>query len=45
MNYTDRALTPVRDDDDETFDLLTKTAGARVAIAHGKRVAELTGMH
>jgi hypothetical protein len=45
MNYTDRALTPVRDDDDETFDLLTKTGGAQVAIAHVKRVAELTGAH
>ena len=45
MNYMDRALTPVRDDDDETFDLLTKTTSPRVAIAHGKKVAELTGAH
>ena len=43
--YTDRALTPIRDDDDETFDLLTKTTGARAAIAHVKKVAELTGTH
>jgi hypothetical protein len=40
--YMDQALTPVRDDDEETLDLLTKTGGARAAIAHGKRVAELT---
>jgi hypothetical protein len=40
--YTDRALTPVRDDEDETFDLLTKTTGARAAVAHVKKVAGLT---
>ena len=40
--YMDQALTPVRDDEDETFDLLTKTTGARAAIAHGKKIAELT---
>ena len=27
--YTDQALTPVRDDEDETLDLFTKTTGAR----------------
>jgi hypothetical protein len=41
--YMDQALTPVRDDDDETLDLLTKTTGARAAVAHVKKVAELTG--
>jgi radical SAM superfamily enzyme YgiQ (UPF0313 family) len=41
--YTDRALTPVRDDEDETLDLLTKTTGARSAVAHVKKVAGLTG--
>jgi len=45
MTYTDRALTPVLDDDDETFDLLTKTTGARAAVAHIKKVAELAGTH
>ena len=40
--YTDRALTPVRDDEDETLDLLTKTTGARSAIAHVKKIADLT---
>jgi hypothetical protein len=41
--YTDQALTPVRDDDEETLDLLTKTTGARAAVAHIKKVAGLTG--
>jgi hypothetical protein len=40
--YTDQALQPVRGDDDETLDLLTKTAGARAAIAHLKKVERLT---
>jgi hypothetical protein len=38
----DQALTPVHDDDDETLDLMTKTTGARAAVAHIKRVDELT---
>ena len=40
--YMDQALTPVRDDDEETLDLLTKTAGAKAAIAHQKKIEELT---
>ncbi|WP_024518705.1 radical SAM protein [Bradyrhizobium sp. Tv2a-2] len=40
--YTDQALTPVRDDDDVTLDLMNKTGGARAAVAHIKRVDELT---
>ena len=31
--YTDPALTPVRDDEEETLDLLTQTGGARAADA------------
>jgi hypothetical protein len=42
VRYTDQALTPVHGDDDETFDLMTKTSGARAAVAHIKRVDELT---
>jgi hypothetical protein len=42
-NYMDQALTPVGDDGDETLDLLTKTTGARAAVAHIKKIAELTG--
>ena len=41
--YTDQALTPVREDDDVTLDLLTKTTGGLGAVAHIKKVAELTG--
>ena len=42
--YMDQALTPVGDDEDATLDLLTKTTGAHAAIAHGKKVAELTSV-
>ena len=41
-SYVDQALTPVHDDDDDTLDLMTKTGGARAAVAHIKRVSELT---
>jgi hypothetical protein len=41
-NYMDQALTPVRDDDDVTLDLLTKTTGAGAALAHLKKVDKLT---
>jgi hypothetical protein len=40
--YMDRALAPVGDDNDATLDLLTKTTGASTAIAHIRKVAELT---
>jgi hypothetical protein len=40
----DQALTPVGDDDDETLDLLTKTTGGRAAVAHIKKIAELTSI-
>ena len=43
-NYMDQALTPVGDDEDETLDLLTKTTGALAAVAHVKKIAELTGV-
>ncbi len=41
--YTDQALASVGDDDDATLDLLTKTTGAAAAVAHVRKVAELTG--
>jgi radical SAM superfamily enzyme YgiQ (UPF0313 family) len=41
--YMDEALTPVGEDDDATLDLMTKTTGARAAVAHFRRVAALTG--
>ena len=34
---------PVADDEEITLDLLTKTTGASVAVAHIKKIAELTG--
>jgi radical SAM superfamily enzyme YgiQ (UPF0313 family) len=42
-NYTDVALTPVGDDEDVMLDLLTNTTGAQNAVAHLRKVAELTG--
>ena len=42
-SYMDLALTPVHNDDDTTLDLLTKTTGARAAVAHINKVNELTG--
>ncbi len=39
--YTDAALTPVGSDD-ENLDLLNRTTGAKAAVAHIKRIAELT---
>jgi radical SAM superfamily enzyme YgiQ (UPF0313 family) len=39
--YTDQALTPVGEDGDATFDLLTVTTGGRAAVRHAKKVAEL----
>jgi radical SAM superfamily enzyme YgiQ (UPF0313 family) len=40
--YTDQALTPVQEDEAETFDYLTKTDGAKAAIDHIKKVEALT---
>jgi hypothetical protein len=41
--YIDQALMPVHDETEEkTFDYLTKTDGAKAAIDHLKKVAELT---
>jgi hypothetical protein len=42
-SYMDQALSPVCDDEDKTLDLLTKTTGSHAAVAHVKKVAELTG--
>jgi hypothetical protein len=43
-NYMDQALTPVTADEDETLDLLTKTTGARAAVAHIKKIARMTSV-
>jgi hypothetical protein len=42
-SYMDRALTSVAEDEDDTLDLMSKTDGARAAVAHIRKVAELTG--
>jgi radical SAM superfamily enzyme YgiQ (UPF0313 family) len=44
VSYTDRALTPVGENDDETLDLLTQTTGGRAAVAHARKIAELTAI-
>jgi hypothetical protein len=41
--YLDQALEAVSEDDDATLDLLTQTTGASAALAHLKKVADLTG--
>ena len=41
--YSDLALTPVSDDEAETHELLTQTSAARAAVAHVKKISELTG--
>ena len=40
--YSDIAMTPVSDRDEDMLDLLTKTAGARASIEHIKKVERLT---
>lgn len=40
--YSDKALTQVDDDEEEDFDLLTKTTGGQAAVAHTKKVAKIT---
>jgi hypothetical protein len=42
--YRDKSLMPVADDEEITLDLLTKTTRASVAVAHLKKVAELTSV-
>jgi radical SAM superfamily enzyme YgiQ (UPF0313 family) len=42
-SYTDAALTPVGEHEDENLDLFNQTTGAKAAVAHIKRIAELTG--
>ena len=40
--YTDHALTPVRDDDTETFELFTHNESARGEVVRTKKMHELT---
>jgi hypothetical protein len=41
--YMDQALSPVREDENDTLDLLTRTTGGSAAVAHIRKVARLTG--
>src|SRR5262245_52494321 len=42
--YRDQSLMPIADDEEITLDLLTQTTGASAAVAHIKKIAELTGV-
>jgi len=42
QNYKDRSLDAIDDGEEEAFDYLTKTDGAKAAIEHLKKIAELT---
>jgi hypothetical protein len=42
-SYTDAALTAVGEHDDENLDLFNQTTGAKAAVAHIRRIEELTG--
>jgi radical SAM superfamily enzyme YgiQ (UPF0313 family) len=39
LAYMDQALTPVTAEDEDTLDLLTKTAGAVASVTHARKVA------
>ena len=41
--YTDQAMMPVSDDETEKLELLTHSEAAREAVAHVRKVAQLTG--
>ncbi|MPZ39775.1 MAG: radical SAM protein [Rhizobiales bacterium] len=43
LRYSDLALTPVSEDEAETHELLTQTTAARAAVAHVRKISELTG--
>jgi hypothetical protein len=40
--YTDQAMAPVADDENETLELLTHSTAAREAVAHSQKIAHLT---
>ena len=42
QNYKDRSLNAIDEGEEEAFDYLTKTDGAKAAIEHLKKIAELT---
>jgi radical SAM superfamily enzyme YgiQ (UPF0313 family) len=42
MSYTDTALTPVSDDELETLELFSQNKAARDAVAHARKIKDLT---
>jgi hypothetical protein len=40
--YTDQAMAPAADDENETLELLTHSTAAREAVAHSQKIAHLT---
>jgi hypothetical protein len=45
LSYMDLALTPVGEDNDVALDLMTRTTGGQAAVAHSRKIAELTHAH
>ncbi len=43
VSYMDKAITPVREEDDSELELLTHTPAARAAVQHVRKVQRLTG--
>jgi hypothetical protein len=41
--YTDQAMTPVTEDETQTFELFTHNKSAREAVDHARKVKQLTG--
>ena len=42
LAYSDLALTPVVDEDEASYDYMTKTTGAKASIDHIRKIAQLT---
>jgi hypothetical protein len=42
MNHMDLALSPVTDEDVETLSMFTHNTGAKAAVAHARKIRELT---
>ena len=45
LSYTDQALTPVAENETDTLELFTHNEGARQAVRHSRKIAELTGVN
>jgi radical SAM superfamily enzyme YgiQ (UPF0313 family) len=45
LSYMDQALTPVAENETDTLELFTHNEGARQAVRHSRKIAELTGVN